>query len=322
MQKPVAQKPVVQKPVVQKPVVQKPVVAAPAGRRGWLATYRGALLSLIPVYLLVGLLSVSATVAATAGNGTEPPVAGTGRTAAQDAAASWLIANSAPNQALIVDAPMSGDLLTAGWSADDLFVYDSAQGAASVEQPTNWRDAAFVVTTPAAASTVIASGQVGQAVDNSTLVASFGSGTDVVQVRKVTPEGASLASFASRRDAQTRAEFGAQLAENASVRLSVADRSQLAAGRVDTRIVAVLGTLAAASDVAVTSFPVIAGEEDQPFRQVAISEVGDVALVKDGAVTPDASALLSGLRGTYAPQDITIDGASVVLRYAVMPAVG
>ncbi|WP_375384063.1 hypothetical protein [uncultured Microbacterium sp.] len=308
------------------PAPRRPTPAKTASvKPSWFAKNRGTLLSLIPVYVLVVLLGVSAAVALQGPRAPEPEIARTapetGLIASEDAAQTWLIDNAAPTQPLIIDDRMSALLVAAGWSADDLFVYATASDAVSFEEPTNWRDAAFVVTTPATAAAAADAPQVSQAIDNSTLVASFGTGADLVQVRMVTPEGASLAAAETRSAAATRAQFGAQLAENAEVRLSDVDRASLSNGIVDERIAAVLGTLAATGDVTVTSFPVIVGEADRPLRQVAISDVGGTPLVKDGAVTPEASALLDGLQGTYAPQDITVDGESVVLRYSVAPAI-
>lgn len=311
---PTAPRPPIPAPPRPAPPTSTDTLPQPVRTQSWGAAHRGALLSLIPVYVLVALLGVSATVALV---GTQ---AGSAPAASEQAAAQWLVDNASTSEPLIVDAGLADALEQAGWNPDDLFVYGSTDAGTSVEQPTSWRDVAYVVTTVAARTVTSGELQTSQAIDNSVQVASFGSGVDVVEVRMVAPEGASLAAMAEQQAAATRSEFGSQLAQNATVRMTDADRAALAAGTVDERISAVLGTLAAAGDVEVAGFPVIPGEADRPLRQVAITAIDGVGLVASGQITPETSALLAGLRGEYAPQSISVDGAGVVLRYPTDPA--
>ena len=158
---------------------------------------------------------------------------------------------------------------------------------------------------------------VSAAVENSVVVASFGTGAQAVEIRRIVPEGASAASEAEQRAASVRAEYGAELAQNPAIRISDADRALLTEGRVDDRIAVVLAGLAAQGDVTVAEFPVIEGEQKESIREVALTDVAGTALVRDNRPSPETGALLGGLQGRFAPDEVYVDGDRLVLRYSV-----
>jgi hypothetical protein len=218
-----------------------------------------------------------------------------------------------------VDDAMWVDLVKAGWDRDNVIWYYKldTDPAVQVQSPNGWRDADYVITTDSMRTFPGAFPQVQEAIDNSVVVASFGEGTQAVEVRRVAIDGAEQAATSQEDAAASRAALGTQLVTNPQVSLEDADRDRLTAGQVDSRITAVIGALAGSGSVTVSGFPIIDGEDDRPFRQVAISAIGGVPAVAAGRLSPDARALVDGLTGTYEPSRIDIDGDSIVLRYPV-----
>ena len=114
----------------------------------------------------------------------------------------------------------------------------------------------------------------------------------------------------------TRREFGSEISRNPAVEMSTPDRVAFAGGRVDERISAVLGALAAVGMVTVTDLPVVAGEQAGTLRQVAVSQVGEVSLVAGDEPSTQARAIFDALSGAYALDALSVDGADLVLRFA------
>ena len=76
------------------------------------------------------------------------------------------------------------------------------------------------------------------------VIASFGTGPDLVQVR-VTAAGSAAAYLAAiRADARARKSAGDELTGNKNISMPAAARAALAAGRVDSRLLITLGALA------------------------------------------------------------------------------
>lgn len=231
----------------------------------------------------------------------------------------WLIENASTDQRVIVDDAMWVDLVKAGWDRDNVIWYYKldTDPAVQAQSPNGWRDADYVITTDSMRTFPGAFPQVQEAIDNSVVVASFGEGTQAVEVRRVAVNGADQAAISQEDAATARAALGAQLITNPQVQLADVDRDRLNAGQVDARIVAVLGALAGSGSVAVAGFPIVDGEDGRPFRQVAISAIGGSPAVADGALSADARDLVDSLSGTYEPSAVDIDGDSIVLRYPV-----
>jgi hypothetical protein len=285
-------------------------------------------LKLIPTLVLIPVLAGVAYVAITgtdpgsgdAGEaGGAPTPAPTAASAALDprmrAAESWLIENADRDKRVIVDEAMAVELVRAGWRRDDVLSYDEVGGSPAVSAA--WTDAHYVVATGTVRTAENGFPQVSPAVQNSVVVASFGAGADAVEVRRVVPEGASAASAAEQRAASTRSDYGAALATNPALLMSDADRALISAGQVDDRIDIVLAGLASQGEVTVAGFPVIDGEQAESLRQVALTELAGIPLVDGDRPTPEADALIDGLQGRYAPDEVIVDAGRLILRYPV-----
>lgn len=231
----------------------------------------------------------------------------------------WLEDNATTDQRIIVDDAMWVDLVKAGWDRDNVIWYYKLDTDPAVQalSPNGWRDADYVVTTDSMRTFPGAFPQVQEAIDNSVIVASFGSGTQAVEVRRVTIDGAEQAAITADDAAANRAELGTELASNPEVGVADADRDRLTAGQVDARIIAVLATLAGSGSVTVSGFPVVPGEDGLTFRQVALSAIGESPTVVDGRLSDEADAFVASLSGTYEPSQVEIDGDDLVLRYSV-----
>jgi hypothetical protein len=86
------------------------------------------------------------------------------------------------------------------------------------------------------------------------VMASFGAGTELIDVRAVAPGGAAAYRVAQAAAVMARAQSGRALAGNPQVTLSASARSDLIAGQVDTRLMITLATMAATEPVRVISF--------------------------------------------------------------------
>ncbi|WP_050720800.1 ArnT family glycosyltransferase [Microbacterium sp. GCS4] len=231
----------------------------------------------------------------------------------------WLIENAGTDQRVIVDDAMWVDLVKAGWDRDNVIWYYKldTDPAVQAQSPNGWRDADYVVTTDSMRTFPGAFPQVQEAIDNSVVVATFGSGTQAVDVRRVTIDGAEQAEITAEDAAENRAALGTELASNPEVELSDADRDRLIAGQVDARIIAVLATLAGSGSVTVSGFPIVDGEDGQTFRQLALSEIDGAPTVVDGAPSAAAQSFVDALTGAYAPSDVAVDGDDLVLRFPI-----
>ncbi len=86
------------------------------------------------------------------------------------------------------------------------------------------------------------------------VIASFGSGSERIDVRAVAPDGAAAYRAAFGSDWAARRAVGAQLLRNPRVDASAAARDELVAGRVDPRLLDTLAALATLHPVRVVAF--------------------------------------------------------------------
>ena len=86
------------------------------------------------------------------------------------------------------------------------------------------------------------------------VIAAFGSGQNLVQVRVVAPDGAAAYLAALRADVQARRAAGHELLANKNVRTTAVARGQLAAGQVDVRLLITLVGLAHKNRIDIRSF--------------------------------------------------------------------
>jgi tetratricopeptide (TPR) repeat protein len=86
------------------------------------------------------------------------------------------------------------------------------------------------------------------------VLASFGSGTAGIQVRAIAADGTAAYLRAARADLTVRQRFGAELLANTHLIVSGPVRAALVAGRVDSRLLATLATLADIEPLRVLAF--------------------------------------------------------------------
>lgn len=216
------------------------------------------------------------------------------------AAQGWIIDNVDPSQRVIVDEVMRADLLTAGWREPDVDVYRATSG----ELPADWREADVIVTHMRT-----------DLLDDSVVVARFGEGSDAIEIRQVTSEGIAARTSAAVAAAADRRRAGSELAQNPRLLLADDVRAVLAEGRVDERIIFVLGALAADGDVTIDGFPVIEGEEGRTLRQVSLSRLQGEPLARDGRPSALGMRVVDALQGIFAPAGSSAEDDALVLRY-------
>jgi hypothetical protein len=86
------------------------------------------------------------------------------------------------------------------------------------------------------------------------VLASFGTGTTEITVRVVAPHGALAYQEMLSKDLATRKDTGAALLNDAQIKLSMAARNQLIAGRVDTRLVWAIASVAVGPPIDIVQF--------------------------------------------------------------------
>lgn len=231
----------------------------------------------------------------------------------------WVVQNVPHSSRLIVDDAMWVDLVDSGFDRDNVIWYykldtDSAVKAAS---PNGWRDSDYIVTTDSMRTFPTSFPQVEGALENSELVATFGTGRQAVEVRRIEADGlAAAAKLAAERTA-ARAEIGALLAENPRLRLASDARSVITAGQLDSRLLVLLGQLAGSTTLQVESTPVIPGETGSVRRSVVITTgtpSGDGELLASlqamrGVYASDAAATGKGVRVTVSTVEPDVLGA-------------
>lgn len=235
------------------------------------------------------------------------------------AAQAWITENVPHGAKVLVPTDMSPGLLREGAFLTDVVTYDRSAGGPMIASALlgGWRDLDFFVGPTLTRPTSPASLTGAQALRNSVVVAAFGRGDSRIEIRRVVAQGATLAAAADRNASAARLRTGRELARNEAVRMSDADRELVRNGSVDERIVTVLAALAAGGDVTVADFPVIEGEQSGPRRQVAISDVGGVALASGDELNGSAVDLITGLRERFAPERSRAQDSSLLLTYSL-----
>jgi hypothetical protein len=252
-----------------------------AGQGGW-SVSGGAVRRSTGVFVLIGAVAGAAVVAplwATQLRGflladLDEPM--------RDAQA-WVEQNVPQDSRLIVDDAMWVDLVEAGFERDNVIWYYKldTDPAVQAQSPNGWRDSDYVITTDSMRTFPNTGDGVNQAIGNSVAVASFGTGNQQVDIRRIDPDGIEQAEADAQQGFADRASAGAQLAANPALELDQESRDLLTGGRVDSRIILALGQLtgsAAGSDgVTVAGFPAVTGETDSARRQVLLESVSGEA---------------------------------------------
>jgi hypothetical protein len=105
-------------------------------------------------------------------------------------------------------------------------------------------------------------------------LAVFGSGSTLIDIRAIAPDGAAAYSGALSADQRARKLAGEEMATNPRIAVGGTARRQLAAGRVDSRLLVTLTTLAAMHPVSIMRFggsPGTGTAPDVPLRSADIA---------------------------------------------------
>ncbi|HST63866.1 MAG TPA: hypothetical protein VLM05_01645 [Mycobacteriales bacterium] len=294
------------------PAAAESVLAAVPGRRTWLP----------PRPVLAGALAVVAVLAwVLSAGGIREPVDGS-RQAATVAARTWVLQNLPSRPKLVVDDAMWGDLVDAGYPADAL-VAAGGVGPAQAAWPQGWRDAGYVVGSDQ--GLLGAGDPVRTARQNSTPVASFGTGAGAVSVRRVITDPDAVAT--ATEEAAGRAAAGGALAGNPRLGLQPAAAELLRDGQVDSRALSVLAAVSGDHALQIVDFPVVAGENPaMPRRLIAISAIDNQTVAAGSAAVSLLDQWLRAQLPPYKPagtQLSQIDGRSVLLvRYDALGSTG
>jgi hypothetical protein len=209
--------------------------------------------------------------------------------AARAQAAAWIAGQVGGEKTIACDPSMCTALSAHGVAPSRLLsLPPSASGA---------RGADIVAASPSAHAWLSA--------DAPTLLASVGSGAQLIEVRALSPGGTTAYQAALRSDLAERRSAGAQLMHSRRIQASAQGASQLAAGEVDARLLVMLAVLASQHSWRVMAFGAASPGvplTEAPYRQVII------AAADDGGGTASLAAALAVLRaqhGAYQPAQVT-----------------
>jgi len=223
----------------------------------------------------------------------------------------WAEANIPQGARMLVDDAMWVDLVRSGRDRNDVVWYYKADTDSAViaRAPNGWKDYGWIITTESLRRSVSGSPQVAQALANSTLAATFGTGDRRVEVRRVHPEGLDVTNTTRTAQATTRSRAGTELAANPGLHTDQATTDLLTGGRLDARAMAGLAALTAQQPVQLLGAPAVFGE--------------------DAAGTPRRQVLLAGgtgvrqffahQTGPLAPSAVSVQGGAVLLTYSAVP---
>jgi tetratricopeptide (TPR) repeat protein len=105
------------------------------------------------------------------------------------------------------------------------------------------------------------------------VLAAFGQGTGAIQVRAVAPDGVPAFAAAMQSDLAARREYGASLLRNSHLLVSAQAEADLANGKVDSRLLAALATIADLQPLRIIAFGDAGpgAAEAVPLRSVVIA---------------------------------------------------
>lgn len=215
---------------------------------------RHAALVTSTIAALVAAIAVLAFARAS-GNSTAPAADPGSATPAQDTAAlaaasatrqqaaAWVTAQVSRGVTITCDPLMCAALQQRGWPTAELSVIGPASG-----DPLG---SGIVMSTAAVRSQLGA--RLAQ-VYAPEMIAAFGNGATMVQVRVVVPGGAAAYLPAARADQKARTAAGQQLSRNKHIQAAPGARHELVSGQVDSRLLITLAALAAKFPVRITNF--------------------------------------------------------------------
>jgi len=212
---------------------------------------------------------------------------------ARQQAAAWITAQVSHSAVVSCDPVMCATLEARGFPSGDLLTLGPA-----ASDPLG---SAVIVSTAAVRSEL---GSRLTSVYAPTVIASFGSGSARVDVRVYAAGGAAAYLAALRADQGVRQHLGSVLLHNSRVSVTPSARAQLAAGQVDTRLLAIIATLSAQGPVSIVAFGGAGpgASAVQPLRAV---ELASPPGAKDGYLS-SLLALLHAQQAPYLPSSATL----------------
>jgi hypothetical protein len=275
-----------------------------AGRRPWIIVAAAA----IVVILVAGALVAMLTNRRSSHPQSAPPPSVTtvipplAPVTVTTAAERWIRANVTTTTTVLGDAGITADLIASG--------YPSAR-----QVDGSWQDATYAISTSMLRDDPSRAANVQAVIASSAPVATYGSGADQVQVRRIIVGGIAGLSAALARDATARRIAGPQLLTNPTITVDAASRPVFASGALDLRASTFLALLAARGPVAVSNVITDPGEAAAglPSRalEVRVSDSAAVALT------------LQALPSAYRPTSVAGSGTDSQLRWPIaLPPVG
>jgi hypothetical protein len=228
--------------------------------------------------------------------------------AARNLAVAWVASQVGRDIAVACDAATCSDLAQHGFPAGKLNVLKRAAP--------NPYGSALVIATAAIRR------QFGAKLANvyaPMVLASFGTGADLVEIRIIAPNGPAAFSLALTKNLQARQSAGAQLVTNRRLTFSALARQQLTAGRVDLRLISAIAHLLVQQPLNIVGFASMApgAGPHVPLRYVYLAE-SDAAADLPGARY--LSAVLSAVHALSPPDapdsvaTVRLPGGPTVLR--------
>ena len=213
--------------------------------------------------------------------------------AARQQAVTWVTAQVSHSAVVSCDPAMCAGLEARGFPAGDLMTLDSG-----ASDPLG---SAVIVATAAVRS---AFGSRLTSVYAPIVIASFGSGSARIDVRVYAPGGAAAYLAALRADQAVRQNLGRVLLRNTRIAAAPAARAQLAAGQVDTRLLAILATLTHQGTVSIAAFG-DSGPGAGPGVPLRTVELASPPGAKSGYLT-SVLALARAQQAPYLPNSATL----------------
>jgi hypothetical protein len=210
--------------------------------------------------------------------------------AARSQAAAWVAAQVSRNAIVSCDPVMCSVLQGHGYPASDLDVLGP-----SAPDPL---DSDVIVATSVLRSQF---GARLTSVYAPVVLASFGTGGATVQVRVVAPDGAPVYLHQLSADLAARKSYGSQLARNPNIAAAAAAKRQLELGKVDSRLITVIGTMAQSYRLGIVSFGGTApgASPELPLRSAIVSSRASGSTV--ATVLESLRSFLKGQQPPYLP---------------------
>ncbi len=225
----------------------------------------------------------------------------------------WVQTNVPQESRVIVDDAMWVDLVESGFDRDNVIWYYKmdTDSAVQAKSPNGWRDADYIVTTDSMRTFPTTFPEVKGAIDNSELVATFGSGTQAVEVRRIDADGLDAAAERAAGRTAARAALGAQLLQNPALSVSAEAAQTVSDGQLDSRALLALGQVLATTPVRLESTPVLDGETGDVRRTMVLrtgDEAGDSRLADS----------IRSIQGEYAADQVEQTAEGVRVTYSVV----